>query len=34
MTEAKILINDNEYAVKLAVSDEDKETGLQGCTSL
>lgn len=34
MTEAKILINDNEYAVKLAVSEEEKEIGLQGCKSL
>lgn len=34
MTEAKIYINDNEYAVRLAVTEEEKETGLQGCESL
>ena len=34
MTESKIYINDNEYVVKLAVTEEEKETGLQGCESL
>jgi len=34
MKESKIYINDNEYTVRIAVTDEDKSTGLQGCEEL